>query len=50
MWGAEGIKLAVTGRIIWGFVAENAGFGRNCAFRSTAIAGGRPANGVASVE
>ena len=47
MWGAGGIKLAVTGYIIGGCVDENTGFGRNWAIRSAGIADGGPANGVA---
>jgi len=50
MWGARGIKLAVTDYIIGGCVAENAGFGRNCVIRSGGIADGGPANAVAPME
>lgn len=50
MCGAGGIKLAVTGHIIAGCVAENAGFGRNWAIKSAGIADGGRANGVAPME
>jgi len=46
MWRAGSIKLAVTGHIIVGCIAENAEFGRTCATRSAGIADGGPANAV----